>query len=102
MWLQESIKIFEEQLTPPLLQVMKGIHKQTAISNPPRVRLPITTEILKKIGSVLSKEPNNYFNKMMLAACCIAFFGFYAQVNLRFLASIIMTLIPTCLFQISL
>ena len=58
-------KIFEQQLTPRLLQVMKGIHKQTAISNPPRVRLPITTEILKKIGSVLSKEPNNYFNKMM-------------------------------------
>ena len=69
-------KIFEQQLTPRLLQVMKGIHKQTAISNPPRVCLPITTEILKKIGSVLSKEPNNYFNKMMWAACCMAFFGF--------------------------
>ena len=69
-------KIFEEQLTPPLLQVMKVIHKQTTISNPPRVRLLITTEILKKIGSVLSKEPNNYFNKMMWAICCMAFFGF--------------------------
>ena len=28
--------------------------------------------------------------------------AFYAQANLRFLASIIMTLMPTCLFQISL
>ena len=55
---------------------MKGIHKQTAISNPPRARLPITTEILKKIGSVLSKEPNNYCNIMMWVACCMAFFGF--------------------------
>ena len=58
-------KIFKEQLTPRLLQVMKGIHKQTAIYNPPRVCLPITTEILKKIRSILSKEPNNCFNKMM-------------------------------------
>ena len=31
-------KIFEEQLTPRLLQVMKGIHEQTVIYNPPRVR----------------------------------------------------------------
>ena len=69
-------KIFEEQLTPRLLQVMKGIYKQTAISNPPRVRLMITTEILKKIGSVLSKASNNYFNKIMWAVCCMAFFGF--------------------------
>ena len=95
-------KIFEEQLTPRLLQGMKGIHKQTAISNPPRVRLQITTEILKKIGSVLSMEPNNYFNKMMWAACCMAFFGFCTQANLCFLVSIVTTLMSTCLFQISL
>ena len=41
-------EIFEEQLTPCLLQVMKGIRKQTAISNPPRAHLPITMEIMKK------------------------------------------------------
>ena len=69
---------FESQLTPRLLLVMKGIHKLTSnISKPPRVRFPITSDILQGINTVLSAEPGSYFNKMMWAACCMAaFFSF--------------------------
>ena len=67
---------FESQLTPRLLLVMKGIRKLTDTSKPPRVRLPITSDILQGIHTVLSAEPHLYFSKMMWAACCMAFFGF--------------------------
>ena len=95
-------KIFEEQLTPCLIQVMKGIHKQTAIFNPPRVCLPITTKILKKIDSVLSKEPNNTLVKWCGRPVAWHSLVFYTQTNLRFLASIVTILMSACLFQISL
>ena len=55
---------------------MKGIRKLTSNSKPPRVHLPITTDILQGINTVLSAEPDSYLNKMMWAACCMAFFGF--------------------------
>ena len=73
---QGKHKSFESQLTLRLLLVMKGIRKLTSISKPPRVRLPITTDILEGINTVLSAEPDSYVNKMMWAACCMAFFGF--------------------------
>lgn len=52
--------IFEDQFTYCLLKVIKGMPKQTAISNPPRIRLPITTKILQKINTVLSSKPDTY------------------------------------------
>jgi len=67
---------FESQSTPRVLQVMKGICKQKAISNLPRVRLPITMDIMGGNRTVLSNQPETYFTRMMWAACCIAFFGF--------------------------
>ena len=67
---------FQSQLTPRLLQVMKGIRKQTATSKPPRIRLPITTDIMHGIHKVLSNESATRSNRMMWAACCMAFFGF--------------------------
>ena len=73
---QGKHRFFESQLTPRLLLVMKGIRKLTSISKPPRVRLPITTDILQGINTILSVEPDSYLNKMMWAACCMAFFGF--------------------------
>ena len=73
---QGKHRSFESQLTLCLLLVMKGIRKLTSTSKPPRVRLLITTEILQGINTVLSAEPDSYLNKMMWAACCMAFFGF--------------------------
>lgn len=45
------------------------------LSKPPRIRQPITFEIMEGIQSVLLKQPHGYYNLMMWAACCIAFFG---------------------------
>ena len=73
---QGKHRSFKSQLTTRLLLVMKGICKLTSISKPPRARLPITTDILQGINTVLSAEPGLYLNKMMWAACCMAFFGF--------------------------
>ena len=67
---------FQDQLIPRLLQVMKGIRKQTAISRPPRICLPITTDIMQGIHKVLHNKPASYSSKMIWAACCMAFFGF--------------------------
>ena len=40
---------FARQLTPRLQQVIKGIQKEQAITRPPRVRLPITLDIMQGI-----------------------------------------------------
>ena len=40
---------FSQQLTPRLQIILKGIKKHQAISHPPRVRLPITIHILKRL-----------------------------------------------------
>ena len=39
-------------------------------------RLPVTPLILEKIFSVLNKNPSNFENKLLWAACCLGFFGF--------------------------
>ena len=67
---------FNKQLTPRLQQVLKGIRKQQAIGCPPRIRRPITIQIMAGIRSVLLGAPHSYHNIMMWAACCLAFFGF--------------------------
>ena len=46
---------FARQLTPRLQQVIKGIQKKQAITRPPRVRLPITLDIMQGIQSVLAQ-----------------------------------------------
>ena len=68
--------VFNHQLTPRLQQVLKGIRKQQAIGSQPRIRRPITIQIMARIKSVLLKDPHKYHNIMMWAACCLAFFGF--------------------------
>ena len=67
---------FAKQLTPRLQQVIKGIQKEQAITRPPRIRLPITLDIMQGIHSVLAQQPQNYYNMMIWAACAMAFFGF--------------------------
>lgn len=89
---------FESQLTSHLLLIMKGIHKLTRISKPPRIRLPITSDILQWINTVISAEPDSYFNKMMWTACYLAFIS---QVSSQYPLNITVTLKYTCHSQMS-
>ena len=68
-------KEFEEQLTPRLQMVMKGIKKDMSL-NFSRVRLPITIDIMQKIRRILGQKPKEHDNIMLWAACALAFFGF--------------------------
>ena len=67
---------FSRQLTPRLQLTLKGIQRSQAISHSPRLRLPITLQLLQKIHAQLSKQPHHYNNILTWAACCLAFFGF--------------------------
>ena len=61
-------------LLDSLSQVIKGIHKEQAITRPPGVRLPITLHIMQGIQSVLAQQPQKYYNLMIWA---MAFFYFH-------------------------
>ena len=52
------------------------IKKKQCEGQSPRIQLPITIEILYKLKQLLHRQPNDYHNLMIWAACCIAFFGF--------------------------
>lgn len=67
---------FDKQLTPRLQLTLKGIQKSQAITQPARIRLPITLQIMGNIKTLLAKQPSSYYNIMIWAACCLAFFGF--------------------------
>ena len=67
---------FDKQLTPRLQLTLKGIQKNQAITQPPRIRLPITLQLMGNIKTLLAKQPSSYYNIMIWAACCLAFFGF--------------------------
>ena len=60
---------FEEQLTPRLQLVLKGIKKTQAISNIGRTHLPITLQIMSGIKDCLSRQPHLRYNIMLWAAC---------------------------------
>jgi len=68
--------IFENQSTPRLDHLLQGIHKAESKSNPHRIRLPITMDIMLKIRTAFSTQSRNHQNTMLWAACCTAFFGF--------------------------
>ena len=67
---------FNQQLSPRLQQVLKGIQKTQAATQPPRIRLPITLSIMQDIKRLLLQKSQSYDNTMIWAACCLAFFGF--------------------------
>ena len=71
-----KLQHFSQQLTPRLQQILKGIRKDQAATRPPKVRLPITLQILQDIKRLLSGRPQSYTSTMTWAACCLAFFGF--------------------------
>ena len=62
---------FSKQLTPRLQQVLKGIKNVQAATTHPRVRRPITLEIMQGIKSVLLGQSHSYQNTMIWAACCL-------------------------------
>ena len=68
--------VFNQQLTPQLQQVLKGIQLTQAISKPLRIRRPITLDITKAILNLLLKNSAYYDNTMLEAACFTAFLGF--------------------------
>ena len=66
---------YDQQLTPRLQLVLKGIQKTQSVTLPARHRLPITLDIMRRINSLLSGQPS-HLHTMMYAACCLAFFAF--------------------------
>lgn len=67
---------WENQLTPRLQLVLRGIKRAKASDPPTPARLPITIDIMRQIKAVLMKAPEKYDNILLWAACCLAFFGF--------------------------
>ena len=67
---------YNQQLSPYLELVMKGIKKEQLHGKPQHQSLPITSRIMASIYTVLAHTPNDYHSIMMWAACCTAFFGF--------------------------
>lgn len=54
--------------------LLRGVQRKKPSSQDKR--LPITPMILEKIYEVLNRDPSDYENKLLWAACCIGFFGF--------------------------
>ena len=69
-------RTFASQLTSRV--VLQGIKQTQACQSLPRVHLPITIQLVRRIRAVLLQEPHNYDNILLWAACCTvhAFFGF--------------------------
>ena len=66
---------FTTCVTPRLGQVLKDIQKMHALTHSPKERQPITFSIMERIHSLLSNSADNYYNSMIWAACCTAYFG---------------------------
>ena len=74
-------ELFSKQLTPQLQLALRSIKKSQASNASPRVRLPITLQLLQSIRQVLSSQPQSYKNIMLWASCCLAFSDFYVLVS---------------------
>ena len=62
--------------SPHMSVLLRGIRRTQALKAPPRVRLPITSTLLRRIKSVLAQQHSEYQNVLTWAACCTGFFGF--------------------------
>lgn len=67
---------FNQQLTPRLQLILRGIRRRQACTRTVRRRLPITIQMLQRIKKLLSRKPPSYNNTTLWAMCCLAFFGF--------------------------
>ena len=61
------------KITPRLDYVLKGIRRSKAITCHSKERLTITFPIITCL--VFSKNPGNYRDAVIWAACCLAYFG---------------------------
>ena len=59
---------FQDQLTPHLQQVIKGIKKSQAATGQARIRRPITLAIMRRMQSTLEGHPHSKFDIMIWAA----------------------------------
>ena len=57
-----------------LLRGIKRVHSQQQAA--PRIRLPITSSLMRCLTAHLSKDPSRYTNCLIWAAACTGFFGF--------------------------
>ena len=71
----QEYSISTTSTTPRMTQVLKGIRKSQALVQTRRDRQPITFPIMQRLQSVFVKYPSTYFNTMIWAACCLAYFG---------------------------
>ena len=69
-------KHFNQQITPRLHLILRGIQKRLSSRHFTKPRLPITLPILRSIKRALSKDTPSYDNTIFWAMCCLAFFGF--------------------------
>ena len=67
---------FTNQLTPRVEQVLQGIKWTQTCQSSPKMRLPITIQLTRRIKMALLQEPHSYDIILLWATCCIAFFGF--------------------------
>ena len=54
---------------------VKRHSKMHALTHSPKERHPITFQIMERIHSLLSNHADNYYNVMIWATCCTAYFG---------------------------
>ena len=66
-------RLFEEQLTPRLQLVLKGIKRTQTISNSCRICLLITLEIMSGIKDCLNRRPHSQSSIMLWAQHSLAF-----------------------------
>jgi len=73
---EECYHTFDSQFTPRANHLPKGIRKESAKTKSPKIRLPITMEIMQQIKNLLTKQLTMYQSTKVWAVCCKAFFGF--------------------------
>jgi len=67
---------FNQQLTPRLNLILRGIKRRQAGAHLARPQLPMTIQMLHKIRTLLKRRGSSYHNITLWAMCCLAFFGF--------------------------
>ena len=62
--------------SPHMKVLLRGIQRVQAQHSPARVRLPITSSLMRCIKAQLTKSPSSHMSRLIWAACCTGYFGF--------------------------